>query len=65
MNKELKAFKKKMREALANYLRSEGCSCCRDVISHPEHMKVLGKLLNVPMYKDKSGYDFGRYVKNA
>jgi hypothetical protein len=61
MNKELSEFKKEIREAVADYMRSEGCSCCRDFEAHIEHKKRLGKLLNVSKYKDGSGYEFSKY----
>lgn len=61
MKTELSEFKKQVRQAVADYMRSEGCSCCRDVDAHEEHTKRLGKLLKVPMYHDKSGYDFSKY----
>jgi hypothetical protein len=60
---ELKRFKKEVRQAVANYMRSEGCSCCSDVASHTEHQKVLAKLLNVPKYSDGSGYNFSKFQK--
>lgn len=52
----------KMREAVANYMRSEGCSCCR-APEHGAHEARLAKLLKVPKYKDGSGYDFSRYER--
>ena len=51
---------KKIRQAVADYIRSEGCSCCEGD-DHGQHRIVLAKLLKVPMYKDKSGYDFGKF----
>ena len=54
-------LKTKVREAVANYIRSEGCSCCQDVDGHVKHGAELAKLLDVPMYSDKSGYDFGQF----
>lgn len=57
----LKLFKKKMREAIANYMQSEGCSCCRDCEAHAENTEAIAKLLNVKKYDDGSGYDFGKY----
>lgn len=60
-NKELIEFKKQMREAVANYMRSEGCTCCQDYEAHKRHTEVLGKLLNVPKYSDGSGRDFSKY----
>lgn len=62
MDKELLKFRKEVRAAVANYMQSEGCSCCRDIEAHIKNEKVLAKLLNVPMYDDKSGYDFNKYV---
>jgi len=57
--KETKALKE-IREAVANYIRSEGCSCCRGD-DHDEHREVLAKLLGVPEYDDGSGYDFNKF----
>lgn len=56
----IKDFKKKIREALANYISSEGCDCCRGY-DHEQHADVLGKLLNIPKYSDGSGYNFYKY----
>jgi hypothetical protein len=55
--KELEA----LRRAVADYMWTEGCGCCE---SHPEHQEAAAKLaalLEVPPYKDKSGYDFQRF----
>lgn len=56
-----KEFIKKVRSAVANYMRSEGCSCCRDSDAHFVHENILGKLLNVPRYKDESGRNFKKF----
>jgi methionine aminopeptidase len=50
-----------IRRAFADYVASEGCSCCRDIDGHNEAAERLAKLLRVPKYKDGSGYDFYRY----
>lgn len=50
-----------IRRAVADYMRSEGCSCCRDTEAHEKHAAVLGKLLRVKKYDDGSGYDFSQY----
>ena len=50
-----------VREAVADYMRSEGCSCCRNQDAHDEAEKKLAELLRVPKYKDGSGYDFNRF----
>lgn len=61
-DRELSQFKKLMREAVANYMQSEGCTCCQSVDAHSEHRKQLAKLLNVKLYSDGSGFDFSKYV---
>ena len=53
-----------IREAVADYMFSEGCSCCRDINAHIEHEKRLGELLFVDPYSDGSGYDFSKYRSN-
>lgn len=50
-----------VRQAVADYMWSEGCSCCQNVEAHEEHTKRLAELLDVPMYGDGSGYDFHRF----
>lgn len=57
MEKEIK----KIRQAVADYMSSEGCSCCQDIDGHKLHEALLAKLLNVPKYKDGSGYDFSKF----
>ena len=51
-----------IRRALADYMRSEGCSCCRDFEKHEEAAARLAKLLRVPRYSDGSGFDFERFT---
>ena len=50
-----------IRQAIADYMRTEGCSCCQDVDGHKENAAKLASLLEVPMYDDLSGYDFNRF----
>jgi hypothetical protein len=50
-----------VRAAVADYMRSEGCSCCQDIEAHREHKKKLAELLDVPAYADGSGYDFSKF----
>ena len=60
MDKKLK----EIRQALADYIQSEGCNCCRNEKPHNEALKILAKMLNVPMYDDKSGYNFNKFATN-
>jgi hypothetical protein len=53
--------KARIRQAVADYMYSEGCSCCRDVEAHERHTETLAKLLDVPKYYDGSGYDFSQF----
>jgi len=55
------AERKELRRVLADYMRSEGCSCCRDSESHDRNKELLAKMLNVPRYPDGSGYDFPKF----
>lgn len=50
-----------VRRAIADYMRSEGCTCCQDTEAHAEHKKALALLLGVPMHEDGSGYDFSKF----
>ena len=52
---------KEIRRALADYIASEGCSCCEDGDEHKEAKIRLAALLDVPLYDDKSGYDFYQF----
>lgn len=58
---EAAALRIAVRRALADYISSEGCSCCQRVDAHKEAAEALGKLLRVRKYSDGSGYDFYRY----
>lgn len=54
-----------LRTAIADYMWSEGCSCCRDREAHEQHKSVLGKILRVPKYQDGSGFNFERFRTKA
>ena len=56
-----RAERQELRRAVADYIASEGCSCCRDNDAHAEATVRLGKLLRARKYEDGSGYDFWRY----
>jgi len=64
LSKETLKFRKAVRTAVADYMRSEGCGCCEDTDKHQKVKALLGKLLRVPMFPDKSGYDFYRFCSN-
>nr|WP_298660844.1 hypothetical protein [uncultured Flavobacterium sp.] len=51
-----------IRRAVADYVKSEGCSCCQDRDAHKEAAERLGKLLKVKKYSDGSGRDFYAYA---
>ncbi len=51
----------KIRASLADYVASEGCSCCQNVDDHNKAAKELAKLLDIPEYDDHSGYDFYKF----
>ena len=51
----------KIRRGIADYMRSEGCSCCQNIEKHRKHEEILAKLLKVSKYKDGSGYNFTKY----
>ena len=51
----------KIREAVADYITSEGCGCCESD-NHDDDAEVLAKLLDVEPYDDNSGYDFYKYA---
>lgn len=52
----------RIRQAVADYMWSEGCSCCQNVTAHDEARRILAGLLDVPMYDDASGYDFNQFA---
>jgi len=56
----MKATKKQIREAFANYIGSEGCDCCRGK-DHQEHQDILAKMLGIPRYSDNSGNDYSQF----
>lgn len=57
----LSDFSEEIRENVANYMHSEGCSCCRDIDEHKKNEAKLAELLNVTPYSDNSGYDFSQF----
>lgn len=53
-----------MRQAVADYMRTEGCGCCSDREQHDADRAVLAKMLRVPRYPDGSGHNFARFQTN-
>jgi hypothetical protein len=51
---------KEIRNALADYMASEGCGCCRNQGAHTEAATRLAKLLRVPKY-DGGGHQFAKF----
>ena len=58
VEEELKA---KLRNLIADYMRSEGCSCCQNTEMHDDIHRKLGELLDVPLYDDGSGHNFYQF----
>lgn len=52
---------RQIRQAFADYVESEGCSCCRNERDHTAAANRLAELLSVPKYEDGSGYDFSKF----
>ncbi len=50
----------KIRQAVADYMASEGCGCCERA-EHSEQVDIIAKILDVPRYGDGSGWDFSRF----
>lgn len=56
-----RAERAELRRLVADYMSSEGCSCCRLIEEHVCHAKALARALKVQKYSDGSGYNFHRY----
>lgn len=65
LKKDGKVSKALMRRLVADYMYSEGCTCCQDVAAHEAHKKALAEALDVPPYPDGSGYDFYAFREGA
>jgi hypothetical protein len=50
-----------IRQAVADYMQAEGCSCCRNNEDHQAATARLARLLRVPKYADGSGFNFARF----
>lgn len=54
-----KAERDALRQAVADYMWSEGCACCQNVEAHQQHKEALAKLLS--LRKKDDYYDFSKY----
>ena len=54
--------KQNIRRIIADYMQSEGCDCCRNIDEHNKNKALLAKILDVPKYKDGSGYNFNMFA---
>lgn len=61
LEERLELIEKELRRAVADYMQSEGCSCCQNVEAHKRHASILAHLLDVPMYEDGYGYNFEQF----
>ena len=50
-----------IRNFVADLYCSAGCSCCRSDDEWYEAAEKLAKLLKIPMFNDKSGFDFWKF----
>lgn len=57
-----KAERDALRTAFADFRFAAGCGCCGNADVRADAEKRLAKLLKIPRYKDRSGYDFARFV---
>ena len=53
--------RKALRQAVADYMQSEGCSCCRNVEAHEKHKALLAKLL-LRVRGDDDYFDFNKHA---
>lgn len=59
--KNMEELRTALRTAVADYMCSEGCSCCRNSYRHEENAARLAELLHVEPYEDGSGFNFFQY----
>lgn len=46
------------KRAFSEYVKSEGCSCCRDGAAHERAAEKIAEALGFDPYPDGSGFDF-------
>ena len=47
-----------VKKAFSDYVKSEGCSCCRDTEAHEKAAAKIAAALGFEKYADGSGFDF-------
>ena len=57
----LKKELNKIKQAIADYMATEGCSCCENIDGHNKAKEELALLLDVPKYNDSLGYNFSKF----
>jgi hypothetical protein len=55
--------RKALRQAVADYMYSEGCTCCQNVDAHHQHRERLAKLLGVQ--RRDGWYDFSKFRSSS
>jgi hypothetical protein len=51
-----------VRQAFADYYKSEGCTCCQDTETHDKAEEKLAELLQPDQYDDESGFNWYKYA---
>lgn len=51
-----------VRQAFADYYKSEGCTCCQDTEIHDKAEEKLAELLHPDQYDDESGFNWYKYA---
>lgn len=51
-----------VRQAFADYYKSEGCDCCQDTEAHDKEEEKLAELLQPDQYDDESGFNWYKYA---
>ena len=51
-----------VRQAFADYYKSEGCTCCEDTEAHNKAEEKLAELLQPDQYDDESGFNWYKYA---
>lgn len=55
---------RRLRAAVALYMKSEGCSCCEGW-NHDAHARNLANLLDMDIHDDGSGVEYEKYLSTV